>query len=197
MQWGYGPYVTCIGHATDCYSLTISNCSAFGDGATVNATSKIRIGDATMNVIEGQVPWTTPSDGRFKMNVSEDVPGLEFINLLHPVTYNFDTRAYTQWLIKEMPPEMQEERLLKDFGPSSAMLHTGFVAQEVEQAAKSLGFDFDGIHAPSSEGDNYSIAYSQFVVPLVKAVQEQQTLIEELKKQNEALMKRVEVLENK
>jgi hypothetical protein len=41
------------------------------------------------------------------------------------------------------------------------------------------------------------MSYSTLVVPLVKAVQEQQAMIEELKKQNEELMKRIEVLENK
>jgi hypothetical protein len=195
MQWGYGPYVTCIGHATECYSLSVWNCSALCDGATVNDTSKIRIGDATMECIEGQVPWSTPSDGRFKFNVSENVPGLDFIKLLRPVTYNFDTRAYTEWLIRFMPPEMQEERLVKDFGPSTALLHTGFIAQDVEEAVTSLGFDFDGLEIPKGEAGNYSIAYSQFVVPLVKAVQEQQAMIDDLKKQNEALLKRMEMLE--
>jgi hypothetical protein len=41
------------------------------------------------------------------------------------------------------------------------------------------------------------MSYSTLVVPLVKAVQEQQAMIEELKKQNEELMKCIEVLENK
>jgi len=35
----------------------------------------------------------------------------------------------------------------------------------------------------------YGLRYAEFVVPLVKAVQEQQQMIEELKKQNEELRK--------
>jgi trimeric autotransporter adhesin len=42
----------------------------------------------------------------------------------------------------------------------------------VEQAAKEIGYAFDGIHTPANENDNYSLAYDAFVVPLVKAVQE-------------------------
>ena len=49
---------------------------------------------------------------------------------------------------------------------------TGFIAQEVEAAAKSTGFDFSGVDAPSSENGAYGIRYAEFVVPLVKATQE-------------------------
>jgi hypothetical protein len=35
-----------------------------------------------------------------------------------------------------------------------------------------VGYDFDGVHVPENDDDNYSIAYAEFVVPLVKAVQE-------------------------
>jgi trimeric autotransporter adhesin len=54
------------------------------------------------------------------------------------------------------------------------MLQTGFIAQEVEVAAKSVGFDFSGVDAPKNENDFYGLRYAEFVVPLVKAVQEQQ-----------------------
>ena len=53
-----------------------------------------------------------------------------------------------------------------------AQQQTGFIAQEVETAAKNIGYDFDGVHHPESDKDNYTIGYASFVVPLVKAVQE-------------------------
>ena len=40
---------------------------------------------------------------------------------------------------------------------------------------------------PVNENTPYSLSYAQFVVPLVKAVQEQQKMIEELKKEIEEL----------
>ncbi len=52
------------------------------------------------------------------------------------------------------------------------VLHTGFVAQDVEAVAKKLNYDFDGVDAPKNEKDPYGIRYAEFVVPLVKAVQE-------------------------
>ena len=71
----------------------------------------------------------------------------------------------------------------KDSPRLSKQLHTGFLAQDVEKIAKDMGYEFDGLHAPANERDNYSIAYSQFIMPLVKSVQEQQAIIEDQQKQ--------------
>ncbi len=61
-----------------------------------------------------------------------------------------------------------------------------------------LNLPFSGL---KKSGDGmYSLAYSDFVMPLVNAVKEQQSQIEELKKENEvlkALVKRVAALEEK
>ena len=56
------------------------------------------------------------------------------------------------------------------------------------------GFDFDGIKAPQTEKQYYSLSYASFVVPLVKAVQEQQQQIKEQQKQIEKLAKENEEL---
>ncbi len=71
----------------------LNNATAIGAGAIVDASNKVRIGNAAVTVIEGQVPFTTPSDGRYKFNVAEDVKGLDFILQLRPVTYQFDVKT--------------------------------------------------------------------------------------------------------
>jgi hypothetical protein len=58
---------------------------------------------------------------------------------------------------------------------------SGFLAQEVAQAANEAGYDFSGITIPKNDHELYTLSYEQFVVPLVKAVQEQQHEIDELK----------------
>ena len=73
---------------------------------------------------------------------------------------------------------------------------TGFLAQDVEAAAKSIGYNFSGVDVPKN-GGLYSLKYSDFVMPMVKAIQEQQQQIEDLKRQNELLIKRLEKLESK
>lgn len=150
-----------------------------GGYSIVNASDKVRFGNTAITAIEGQVPYTNPSDGRFKSNIREDeVQGLAFIQKLRPVVYNFDTRRFTQFLTKNMPDSLAAHYLADDFGPSTAIRQSGFIAQEVEQAAKEVGYDFNGVHVPADENDNYSLAYAQFVVPLVKGMQEQQAMIE-------------------
>ena len=57
------------------------------------------------------------------------------------------------------------------------MRQSGFSAQDVEALAKKLGYAFGGVDKPENEDGLYGLRYSEFVVPLVKAVQEQQKII--------------------
>ena len=68
---------------------------------------------------------------------------------------------------------LKEGEILK-----GAILQSGFIAQEVEKAAQDLGYDFSGVDKPQNDKDTYSLRYAEFVVPLVKAMQEQQQTIE-------------------
>ena len=74
------------------------------------------------------------------------------------------------------------------------VVHSGFVAQEVEQAALESGFDFSGVDKPATADGLYGLRYEDFVVPLIKAVQEQQRQIETLQKGNVDLNKRIDHL---
>ena len=196
-QGGVG-YCTGLGTFSDLGTSSLSNAMALGYGAIANASNKCRIGNASMGITECQLGVYTVSDGRFKNKISEsDVKGLAFIKLLRPAVYNFDTRDFTEFLTKNMPDSLKKNYMYQNFDVSSAARQTGFIAQEAEKAAQQAGFDFNGIHAPVDENDNYSVNYSQFVVPLVKGMQEQQPLIEEQQKELADLLKRMEVLEAK
>ena len=74
---------------------------------------------------------------------------------------------------------------------------TGFIAQEVDKAAQASGFDFSGVVKPANDNDLYSLRYSDFVVPLVKAVQEQQQQITDLQKLVGDLQNTIKQLQNK
>jgi hypothetical protein len=126
-----------------------------------------------------------------RKNVNEDVPGLSFITQLRPVTYlinkeqfNQFTKVYEKGTDKEENGIQTSQRMENTAPPERK---TGFIAQEVEQIANNLGYDFSGIDKPENSNDYYGLRYSEFVVPLVKAVQEQQKIIEELTKRIEAL----------
>jgi trimeric autotransporter adhesin len=185
-----------IGSFSTSSDTALSNSIAIGTSAVVNANNKIRLGNSTITAIEGQVPFTTPSDGRFKTNIKENVSGLDFIMQLRPVTYLFNTKQFDDFLHKGIKKD--ETAVAKiDYSESQNIVHTGFIAQEVEQATNKVGFKFDGLLTPKNVNETYSLSYSQFVVPLVKAVQEQQQQIDLLKKQNELLINEIQSIKQK
>jgi hypothetical protein len=154
-----------------------SNSTALGNGAISNASNKVRIGNAAVTVIEGQVPYSFPSDGRYKFNVREDVRGLDFILQLRPITYQFDVRRFDNQTGNGQDGHNTNIAVQASYDEAVLIRRSGFIAQEVEKAAANSGYDFSGINKPKNETDHYSLSYESFVVPLVKAVQEQQTII--------------------
>lgn len=54
----------------------------------------------------------------------------------------------------------------------------------MEQAAKASGFEFPGLDVPRNAKEVYSLRYVDFIIPMVKAIQEQQAEIEDLKAEN-------------
>jgi len=174
------------------------NSMCLGYGSRITASNQVRVGNTSVTSIGGQVGWTTLSDGRYKKSVSENVPGLAFISKLKPVTYTMDVDAIDAVL--RPPRQLHEGQSQEDLKPSaeetaskqtqSQIVYTGFIAQEVEQAAQEVGYDFSGVDAPKNDKDMYGLRYAEFVVPLVKAVQEQQQMIKELQKRIEELEKK-------
>ncbi len=183
-----GNYNTAIGYISDVTSPTFTNATALGYFTMVNASNKVRIGNTAVTVIEGAVAYSFPSDARFKYNINSNVPGLDFIKKLTPVTYYFDDQKFSEYtktgLLNTSIAKIASNNTNIGSNNISKQLHTGFLAQDVEKITKEMGYEFDGVHAPTNEKDNYSIAYSQFIMPLVKSVQEQQQQIEDLKKEN-------------
>jgi hypothetical protein len=189
--------ITALGANTDVSVDGLLNATVIGFGAQVDASNKVRIGNADVTIIEGQVPFTTPSDGRFKFNIQENVRGLDFILKLRPVTYQFDVKKQESFTRGAIAPG-QLNNYISSAGNDEAtqMIRTGFIAQEVEQAAKKAGYDFDGVKAPRTENEYYSLSYSSFVVPLVKAMQEQQQIISKQQQKLEEQNIRIDNLES-
>lgn len=156
-----------------------NNTTALGAYALVTASNQVRIGDSNVTSIGGQVSWTSLSDGRFKREIKNDVAGLDFINQLNPVSYTFDKKALNSFL--RIPDSLQRDNAEARANPRRQI---GFVAQEAEALVKKSGYVFSGVEVPQNENDPYTIRYAEFVVPLVKAVQELSTQIEELKRQH-------------
>jgi len=201
-----GSYNTALGYnAAFAPNAPFSNSTVIGANATVDASNKIRLGDANVTVVESNGVFNTVSDGRFKYNIQENVKGLDFILKLRPVTYQFDAKKQEDFTRGILSTEQLNMPVLPaSFNESNSIKRTGFIAQEVAAAAQKLGYDFDGVKIPANDKQYYSLSYASFIVPLVKAMQEQQQTINTLKTQNELLrqqneliIKRLEALEKK
>jgi len=171
-----GDHNTAIGEIADVTSDNLQNATAIGYGARVNASNKVVIGNTSVTVIGGYAQWSNWSDGRFKHSVQEDVKGLDFITRLRPVSYQMDLVA----LNAHLGVKNEAESKYVSNSNKGDIVYSGFIGQEVEAAAREAGYDFSGVVPPQNDKDYYSLRYAEFVVPLVKAVQEQQKMIEQL-----------------
>ena len=183
---------TFVGANSNANASGIYNSIAMGESATATASSQARIGNSSITSIGGFAGWSNVSDGRIKQNVMENVPGLSFISKLRPVTYHLNLDSADR-IMQKLPVKGTDGKIIaatsfetKARKQKEQIVYTGFIAQDVEKAAKELGFDFSGVDAAKNDKDLYGLRYAEFVVPLVKAVQEQQVIIEKLTKQVEA-----------
>ena len=126
---------------------------ALGDSATVSASNYVRIGNTSVTQIGGQVAWSNLSDARDKENVTDSDLGLDFVTRLRPVKFNFIGQSE-----------------IKD----------GFIAQEVESAAKDLGVTFSAVRTPANEKSRYALSYAEFVVPIVNAIKELKNMLNDV-----------------
>jgi trimeric autotransporter adhesin len=173
-------------------TASFNNTISIGNDGFLNAYhNQVFLGNLSSGWIGGHVGWSIYSDGRMKKNIKEDVQGLEFIKRLRPVTYNRDIDLATTLTgnkqVADYPQKYDAEKIKT----------SGFIAQEVEQAAIAIGYDFDGVQKPKNEKSLYSVCYASFVVPLVKAVQEQQQIIDKQQTQIDELKNLVTQLMNK
>lgn len=171
---------TGLGALTGATSTSLHNSTAVGFGARVDASNKVRIGNTDVTSIGGQVNWSVYSDARIKNNIKENVPGLAFINALRPVTYYYNIGKENELLGVKNPAGNNNNAGIEK------ITFTGFLAQEVDAAAKKINYDFSGV---DKSGNIMGLRYAEFVVPLVKAVQE-------LSAENDALKARLDKLES-
>ncbi|MCZ2393819.1 MAG: tail fiber domain-containing protein [Chitinophagales bacterium] len=166
-----GDFNTAIGYRANVSVGTLTNATAIGNAALVNASNKVIIGNTSVGSIGGQVAWTAFSDERIKDDIQYDnVPGLAFIKLLRPATYHFSISKSNQLLGIIDTTDWEGKYDIEK------IQFSGFIAQQVEAAAAQIHYDFSGV---DKSGSIMGLRYAEFTVPLVKAVQEQQDIIEQ------------------
>ena len=122
---------------------------------TPTASNQVRIGNTSITYAGIQVAWTVTSDKRWKSDIKQSNLGLDFITKLKPVSYFRNN----------------DESKKREYG---------FIAQELEETLNASGAAANGIISKDDKG-MYSVRYNDLMAPMVKAIQEQQLLIQDLK----------------
>ena len=93
---------------------------------------------------------------------------------------------------------LKEVFLESDGSMAGERYHNGFLAQEVEDVAKSMNFDFAGVKYLAHNGDGedmYGLAYEEFIAPIVASIQELSKDNNSLKNENTVLKDKIASLE--
>jgi hypothetical protein len=107
------------------------------------------------------------SDSRLKTDINNSILGLDFINQLRPVSYKWIIGYNEQEKTDDPNPSVTPYPGVRD--------HYGFISQEVKSALDIVGCDsFAGwVLADKDDPDSQqSLRYTEFIAPIVKAVQE-------------------------
>ena len=158
-----------------------------GNNITNSTTETFMWGASGKTVITtdfdtSSVAFSQSSDIRKKTNIKDDDLGLEFINKLRNVSF--------QWKPQNEHPKEWESYSEQNTADTETVRY-GFIAQEVKQALEECGRDTslkDGMWSEDDDGMQ-RLANAKLVLPLVKAVQE-------LSQQNDELKARIEAMEN-
>ena len=156
---------------------TAQNNQAHGIGNKANSADFI----AHLNLYHGG------SDERLKENISETTFGLDYINQLRPVDFQFTSESADNLFEDDDDPNKEKYKSIKH----------GFIAQEVRATTvtnHSSDTAFGGLgYKPSEENDLYeniqTLDLQQFIGPLVKSVQQLSAKID-------VLEARIDELEN-
>ena len=158
---------TGIGYYADVSAGNLTNATAIGSSALVNASNKIRLGNTSVTVIEGQVAFSNSSDRRLKKDITNTKYGLQTILKLAPVDYQLISNGLSQ---------------------------VGFIAQDLKPIVPEA---VTGVEGDLEKGETLGVTYTTLIPVLTKAIQEQQALIEAQDKVIQQLQKDMLILKQK
>jgi hypothetical protein len=172
----------CLGYGAD-----VAHDTANGITIGVNiegATNDFSFGKASnvvKNDFDADANWSRSSDERLKKNITDQKLGLDFINDLRTVKYNWKASHELDSTDSQLSHLYKEDEADNEMN-TDATMHN-FIAQEVKAALDTAGVsDFGGW----SEDDHgvQQVSREMFVIPLVKAVQELSAKNDALETQN-------------
>lgn len=175
---------------------SLARCFAIGRNAYVTGNDQGQLGDSGTTVYANKA-IAIRSDARDKLDVKDSTLGLDFIMKLRPVEYrlNFREAYHDIEEVKDKDGNVIDTiatTVPNDGSRAGKRFHCGLIAQEVESTLEEMGRDWAGLIDGKRDGgaDRYSVIYQEVIGPMIKAMQEQQAQIEELKSQVTALLQK-------
>jgi len=166
----------CIGYEADLSANDISHGITIGYNMTSssNVFAFGKSGDVVSNTFSSNANWSRSSDIRKKREIYDQGLGLDFINDLRTVNF--------QWKPQNEFPKEWNDYNETSSNDTEVVMH-GFIAQEVKEALDKHASERDSVFAGWSEGEDgmQHTSREMFVIPLIKAVQELSTEVKELK----------------
>jgi hypothetical protein len=166
----------CIGYEADLSANDISHGITIGYNMTSssNVFAFGKSGDVVSNTFSSNANWSRSSDIRKKREIYDQGLGLDFINDLRTVNF--------QWKPQNEFPKEWNDYNETSSNDTEVVMH-GFIAQEVKEALDKHASKRDSVFAGWSEGEDgmQHTSREMFVIPLIKAVQELSTEVKELK----------------
>ncbi len=171
-----------------------SNSTCLGFDSVVTGSNQVQLGNSGTTAYAYGAVVDRASDIRDKADVQNTNLGLNFIMALRPVMYRWDYREDYR-PPKPGPDATKEEwdayneackleNLTHDGSKKRNRLHQGLIAQEVKAVMDNLGTDFGGYKDGTIDGgeDRVTLAYGEFIAPLIKAIQELKAEFDEYKR---------------
>ena len=168
-----GEYNTAVGYGSLNNVTTGINNSGLGynsgvTGWVLNTHSHTVILGADSTVaLRCKVALTTWSDQRDKTDILDVTNGLDFINKLRPVWFNWDERSN----YKEVD---EDGNIIFDSAPDGSLKSTtrqvGFLAQEIEQTETIEGHDNYVVASHDESNDTHTVTHEKLLPFLVDAV---------------------------
>lgn len=167
------------GCTTPTTSMTFERGGNIGVG-TVSPTANLSV-NGTANKLGGG-SWAVFSDARLKTNVSDYQEGLDFLMQVRTVNFSYNDKMEEIW---------GENKIEKN------KIYQGVIAQELQKIAPDMvrsvtlnAASGDDVDPSTASSESFlEVDPNKFTYALINAVKEQQTIINNLKSQQEATQK--------
>ncbi|MCW3126752.1 MAG: hypothetical protein JWO03_2410, partial [Bacteroidetes bacterium] len=159
--------------------------NAYGIYATVGGASSTNYAGYFAGAAYSTVSFTA-SDEKLKQNIASVDDALTMLKGLHPKSYDFRT---TEYPMLNLPQGRQYGFLASDVEK--------VIPTAVQYATQPAMEDPDTKKIRTPEVEFKAVNYNAVTPVVVGAIQEQQKMIDDLKKENELLKKRLDALEKK